>query len=75
MAESFDFISYFFGALNMPTFTNLFQRQMASLEGKIQAYEDVLRKLSSRFGVSDEQLMSFALTVGVNTPSSSLCTK
>lgn len=75
VAESFDFISYFFGALNMPTFTNLFQRQMASLEGKIQAYEDVLRKLSSRFGVSDEQLMSFALTVGVNTPSSSLCTK
>ncbi|GAB1199190.1 hypothetical protein APSETT444_008536 [Aspergillus pseudonomiae] len=37
---------------------------MASLEGKIQAYEDVLRKLSSRFGISDEQLMSFALAVG-----------
>ncbi|KAE8355325.1 fungal-specific transcription factor domain-containing protein [Aspergillus coremiiformis] len=35
---------------------------MASLEGKIQAYEDVLRKLSSRFGISDEQLMSLALT-------------
>ncbi|KAB8255716.1 fungal-specific transcription factor domain-containing protein [Aspergillus pseudonomiae] len=45
----------------MPTFINIFQRQMASLEGKIQAYEDVLRKLSSRFGISDEQLMSFAL--------------
>ncbi|KAF7628590.1 hypothetical protein AFLA_003944 [Aspergillus flavus NRRL3357] len=37
------------------------KRQMASLEGKIQAYEDVLRKLSIRFGISDEQLMSFAL--------------
>lgn len=71
----FEFISYFTGAVNMPTFLNLFQRQMASLEGKIQAYEDVLRKLSIRFGISDEQLMSFALAVGVTNPSSSLCTK
>lgn len=71
----FQFISYFTGAVNMPTFLNLFQRQMASLEGKIQAYEDVLRKLSIRFGISDEQLMSFALAVGVTNPSSSLCTK
>jgi hypothetical protein len=45
------------------------QRQMASLEGKIQAYEDVLRRLSSRFGLSDEQLMNIALTVGVDNPS------
>ncbi|KAE8377853.1 fungal-specific transcription factor domain-containing protein [Aspergillus bertholletiae] len=53
----------------MPTFMNLLQRQMASLEGKIQAYEDVLRKLSSRFGISDEQLMSFALADSTAEPS------
>ncbi|KAF7595316.1 hypothetical protein BBP40_006565 [Aspergillus hancockii] len=35
---------------------------MASLEGKIQAYENVLRRLGSQFGMSDEELMSFALT-------------
>ncbi|KAE8149445.1 fungal-specific transcription factor domain-containing protein [Aspergillus avenaceus] len=46
------------------------KRQMASLEGKIQAYEDVLRKLSSRFGVSDEQLISLALSVGGDDPAS-----
>ncbi|KAF4221464.1 hypothetical protein CNMCM6457_001866 [Aspergillus fumigatiaffinis] len=35
--------------------------QKASLSAKVQAYEDVIRKLSSRFGVSDERLMSIAL--------------
>ena len=39
------------------------QRQLASLSAKVQAYEDVIRKLSSRFGVSDEQLMGIALNV------------
>lgn len=38
-------------------------RQLASLSAKVQAYEDVIKKLSNRFGVSDEQLMSIALTV------------
>lgn len=39
------------------------KRQLASLSAKVQAYEDVIRKLSSRFGVSDEQLMGIALNV------------
>lgn len=42
---------------------NYLQRQLASLSAKVQAYEDVIRKLSSRFGVSDEQLMGIALNV------------
>lgn len=33
------------------------------MSAKVQAYEDVIKKLSNRFGVSDEQLMSIALTV------------
>lgn len=37
-------------------------RQLASLSSKVQAYEDVIRKLSGRFGVSDEQLVNIALT-------------
>jgi hypothetical protein len=36
-------------------------RQLASLSAKVQAYEDVIRKLSDRFGVSDEQLVNIAL--------------
>ncbi|EAW07246.1 CeGAL family transcription factor [Aspergillus clavatus NRRL 1] len=40
------------------------KRQLASLSAKVQAYEDVIRKLSSRFGVSDERLMSLALAAG-----------
>lgn len=35
--------------------------QLASLSAKVQAYEDVIRKLSGRFGVSDEQLVNIAL--------------
>lgn len=38
-------------------------RQLASLSAKVQAYENVIKKLSNRFGVSDEHLMSIALTV------------
>lgn len=38
-------------------------RQLASLSAKVQAYEDVIRKLSNRFGVSDEQLVNIALAV------------
>ncbi|KAJ5491323.1 hypothetical protein N7539_002890 [Penicillium diatomitis] len=37
------------------------KRQLASLTAKVQAYEDVIRKLSGRFGVSDEQLVNIAL--------------
>ncbi|KAF3398432.1 Thiamine repressible regulatory protein [Penicillium rolfsii] len=37
------------------------KRQLASLSTKVQAYEDVIRKLSNRFGVSDEQLVNIAL--------------
>ncbi|KAJ5578553.1 uncharacterized protein N7459_007517 [Penicillium hispanicum] len=37
------------------------KRQLASLSAKVQAYEDVIRKLSGRFGVSDEQLVNIAL--------------
>ena len=37
--------------------------QLASLSAKVQAYEDVIRKLSGRFGVSDEQLVNIALAV------------
>lgn len=40
-----------------------FGRQLASLSAKVQAYEDVIRKLSNRFGVSDEQLVDIALAV------------
>lgn len=36
-------------------------RQLASLSSKVQAYEDVIKRLSSRFGVSDEQLVNIAL--------------
>ncbi|OOQ87737.1 fungal specific transcription factor domain protein [Penicillium brasilianum] len=36
-------------------------QQLASLSAKVQAYEDVIRKLSDRFGVSDEQLVNIAL--------------
>ncbi|RLL97100.1 hypothetical protein CFD26_103501 [Aspergillus turcosus] len=47
--------------------------QRASLSAKVQAYEDVIRKLSSRFGVSDERLMSIALAaempLELNVPS------
>ncbi|KAJ5331760.1 Transcription factor [Penicillium atrosanguineum] len=39
------------------------KRQLASLSSKVQAYEDVIKKLSSRFGVSDEQLVNIALAV------------
>lgn len=38
-------------------------RQLASLSAKVQAYEDVIKKLSNRFGVSDEQLVNVALAV------------
>ncbi|KGO38753.1 Transcription factor, fungi [Penicillium expansum] len=34
---------------------------LASLSAKVQAYEDVISKLSNRFGVSDEQLVNIAL--------------
>ena len=46
-------------------------RQLASLSAKVQAYEDVIKKLSNRFGVSDEQLMSIALAVGNYFPPAS----
>lgn len=38
-------------------------RQLASLSAKVQAYEDVISKLSTRFGVSDEHLVNIALAV------------
>jgi hypothetical protein len=31
------------------------------MSAKVQAYEDVIAKLSNRFGVSDEQLVDIAL--------------
>lgn len=37
-------------------------RQLASLSAKVQAYEDVIRKLSLSFGISDEQLMNNAMS-------------
>ena len=37
-------------------------RQLATLSAKVQTYEEVIRKMSSRFGVSDEQLMSNAIS-------------
>ncbi|KAH8699062.1 fungal-specific transcription factor domain-containing protein [Talaromyces proteolyticus] len=37
------------------------KRQLATLSAKVQTYEEVIRKMSSRFGVSDEQLMSNAM--------------
>ncbi|CAG7973929.1 unnamed protein product [Penicillium salamii] len=37
------------------------KRQLASLSAKVQAYEDVISKLSNRFGVSDEHLVNIAL--------------
>ncbi|OQD84873.1 hypothetical protein PENANT_c011G02225 [Penicillium antarcticum] len=37
------------------------KRQLASLSAKVHAYEDVISKLSNRFGVSDEQLVNIAL--------------
>ncbi|KAJ5523927.1 hypothetical protein N7494_010577 [Penicillium frequentans] len=40
------------------------KRQLASLSAKVHAYEDVIKRLSSRFGVSDEQLVNIALTAG-----------
>jgi hypothetical protein len=39
------------------------ESQLASLSAKVQAYEDVISKLSNRFGVSDEQLVNIALAV------------
>lgn len=33
-------------------------RQLATLSAKVQTYEEVIRKMSLCFGVSDEQLMS-----------------
>lgn len=36
---------------------------MASLEAKIRTYEDALKNLSNRFGLTNEQLMNLALTV------------
>ncbi|KAL2003718.1 hypothetical protein VTN02DRAFT_2621 [Thermoascus thermophilus] len=36
--------------------------KLASLSAKVQAYEEVIRKLSLSFGVSDEQLMNSAMT-------------
>jgi hypothetical protein len=36
--------------------------QLATLSAKVQTYEEVIRKMSLRFGVSDEQLMSNAMT-------------
>ncbi|KAJ5901681.1 hypothetical protein N7495_002209 [Penicillium taxi] len=45
------------------------KRQLASLSAKVQAYEDVIKKLSDRFGVSDEKLVNIALTA---EPSSGL---
>ncbi|RAL16870.1 CeGAL family transcription factor [Aspergillus homomorphus CBS 101889] len=44
------------------------KRQMASLETKINAYEDILQRLSVRFGVSEEQLMGYALAVPLLSP-------
>ncbi|PWY62024.1 fungal-specific transcription factor domain protein [Aspergillus eucalypticola CBS 122712] len=38
-------------------------RQLASLEAKIRTYEDALKNLSNRFGLTNEQLMNLALTV------------
>ncbi|GAD95724.1 hypothetical protein PVAR5_4370 [Paecilomyces variotii No. 5] len=38
------------------------KRQLASLSAKVQAYEDVIRKLSLSFGISDEQLMNSAMS-------------
>jgi hypothetical protein len=43
------------------TSTINWKRQLASLSAKVQAYEDVISKLSNRFGVSDEQLVNIAL--------------
>lgn len=37
-------------------------RQLATLSAKVQTYEEVIRKMSTRFGVSDEQLLSNAMT-------------
>lgn len=39
------------------------ESQLASLSAKVQAYEDVISKLSNRFGVSNEQLVNIALAV------------
>jgi hypothetical protein len=33
-------------------------RQLASLSAKVQAYEEVIKKISFGFGLSDEQLMN-----------------
>lgn len=41
----------------------ILHRQLASLSAKVQAYEDVISKLSTRFGVSDEHLVNIALAV------------
>ena len=45
----------------MLTTHRIVYRQLASLSAKVQAYEDVIRRLSNRFGVSDEQLVNIAL--------------
>lgn len=44
------------------TYYSSLNRQLASLSAKVHAYEDVIKRLSSRFGVSDEQLVNIALT-------------
>jgi hypothetical protein len=41
-----------------PTILRICKRQLATLSAKVQTYEEVIRKMSLRFGVSDEELMS-----------------
>ncbi|EED21370.1 C6 transcription factor, putative [Talaromyces stipitatus ATCC 10500] len=38
------------------------KRQLATLSAKVQTYEEVIRKMSLRFGVSEEQLMNNAIS-------------
>lgn len=49
------------GLLQELTIQPVLYRQLASLSAKVQAYEDVISKLSNRFGVSDEYLVNIAL--------------
>lgn len=49
------------GIIAVTDILNAINRQLASLSAKVQAYEDVISKLSNRFGVSDEQLVNIAL--------------
>ncbi|PWY90033.1 hypothetical protein BO70DRAFT_393221 [Aspergillus heteromorphus CBS 117.55] len=37
------------------------KRQLAGLEAKIQVYDNIMKKLSIRFGMPEDQLMAFAL--------------